>query len=85
MEETSLNFESARNKAILKVMKGDRERYASLEKRHKILASEHNMLKKTYLELLDGHLDIVDGKNKTIKKLRWNIKGYKEEIECLKK
>ena len=65
-------------------MKGDRERFASLEKRHKLLQSQHNVLKKTYLDLLEGHLDIIDGKNKTIKTLRVKINIMKDTIQNYK-
>ena len=67
-------------RGVLKVMEGDRKRFAALEKKYKMLQSEHNVLKKTYLELLNGHLDIVDGKNKTIKRLRESKKAMKGQF-----
>ena len=67
-------------RGVLKVMEGDRKRFAALEKKYKLLQSEHNVLKRTYLNLLDGHIDIIDGKNKTIKRLRESKKAMKAQI-----
>lgn len=44
-------FHVARYNGILAVMKKDRERFASLEKKYKLLESELNLLKKSYLDL----------------------------------
>ena len=53
----------------------DLERKNALQwKNFKILQSEHNILKRNYLNLIEGHIDIVVGKNKTIKKLREQIR-----------
>lgn len=67
-------------RGVLKVMGGDRKRFAELEKKYKMLQSEHNVLKRTYLNLLDGHVEIIDGKNKTIRKLRVKINIMRETI-----
>ena len=47
---TEGDFKDARNKAVLKVMEGDRKRFVELEKKYKLLQSEHNILKRTYLK-----------------------------------
>ena len=65
-------------RGVLKVMEGDRKRYAELHTIYDALLLEHISLKRTYLNLLDGHLEVVDGKNKTIKRLREKVKKQKE-------
>ena len=82
-EPAELNFESVRNKAILKIVR-DLERKNELQwKNFKILQSEHNVLKRNYLNLIEGHTDIVVGKNKTIRSLREKVKELKETVEEL--
>ena len=53
-EPAELNFESVRNKAILKIVR-DLERKNALQwKNFKILQSEHNILKRNYLNLIEA-------------------------------
>ena len=76
---TELNFESVRNKAILKIVR-DLERKNALQwKNFKILQSEHNILKRNYLNLIEGHTEIVVGKNKTIRSLRERMRELKND------
>ena len=82
-EPAELNFESVRNKAILKIVR-DLERKNELQwKNFKILQSEHNILKRNYLNLIEGHTDIVVGKNKTIRSLREKIKQLTIHYETI--
>ena len=72
----SEDFESARNKAILKVMEGDRKRYLDLERRFKILQSEYNTL-------LIVHMNVIDDCIKKKHKLREHTKKIKEDFNKL--
>ena len=82
-EPAELNFESVRNKAILKIVR-DLERKNALQwKNFKILQSEHNILKRNYQNLIEGHTEIVVGKNKTIRSLREKIKQLTIHYETI--
>ena len=45
------------NKAILKVMEGDRKRFNELEKKYKQLQSDYNFLKITHLTFLEENAE----------------------------
>ena len=57
----NLNFEASRMRGVLKVMEGDRKRFAELEKKLKLIESEYNLLKIKYLELQENYIKKVYG------------------------
>ena len=75
---TECDFESARNKAILSVMKKDRERYELLEKKYKLLLSENTVLRKTYMDVLN---DCIDKKHELRKKIKKHKADYNKLLE----
>ena len=67
------NFESSRNKAILAVMKVDREKYADLEKKYKLLQSEFNVLKKTHMGVIEDCINQKRVMRDEIKRLKLKL------------
>ena len=61
MTNEHLNFEASRMRGVLKVMEGDRKRFAELEKKLKLIESEYNLLKIKYLELQENYIKKVYG------------------------
>ena len=55
----NLNFEASRMRGVLKVMEGDRKRFAALEKKYKGIVSELNILKIKYIELQESYIKKV--------------------------
>ena len=67
---TEGDFRDARNKAVLKVMEGDRKRFVELEKKYKMLQSEFNILKRVHLDVVNDCIEQKHKLRERIKKLQ---------------
>ena len=65
-----LDFKEARYNAVLKVMEGDRKRYAELEKKYKLLQSEFNTLKIVHMNVINDCIDKKHELREQVKKLK---------------
>ena len=84
MEINELNFESSRNKAILKILKDERDKYVLLQKDFKAKCSEFMVLKRQHLIFLEESAEERIKRAEQMIKLKQKNKFLKDQIKSLK-